>query len=272
MIRFFLVTDIHYGLDRKKKLGSKAKGLVEDFVKAANSEDLDCVVDMGDRVNTYDNNTDKRFMKELKAEFNKVSAPIHSILGNHDLHNLSRKENEEIMDSPANSYSREIGGVKMLFFNPGLNVMKHKGLKVRDKDIEWLKAELDASDKPCILFSHIPLDNFEEDDKEALKRDGWPNLSYFERGPEIRKILEDSGKVIACFSGHHHRNKQSTINGIHYITHQSLIQRIEEEPETPCGAYSRVEIDGEEIRITGFGHGQPDRVIAIPPSKKPKPS
>lgn len=271
MTRFFLVTDIHYGLDRKKKLGSKAPSLMDEFVKAANDAEIDCVVDMGDRVNTYSTDKDRKLMTRLKEKFNQIAAPVYSILGNHDVHTLSRKDNEDIMDCPAESYSRDMGDVKMLFWNPGMEIAKYKGLKIREKDLEWLEQELENSDKPCLIFSHIPLDNTEADDKYALTRDGWPNLSYFADAPKAREIIEKSGKVIACFAGHHHRNKESVIGGVHYITHQSLIQRIEDDPETPCGAYSLIEIEDGELRVTGFGTDQPDRSIPIPPSKKPKP-
>jgi len=83
---------------------------------------------------------------------------------------------------------------------------------VGKKQIEWLEQDLARAKSPVILFSH-----------QSIEDPGG-----VENAAEVRKILESaklkSGKqkVIACFSGHHHIDYSTTINGINYIQINSM--------------------------------------------------
>jgi hypothetical protein len=131
-------------------------------------------------------------------------------------------------------------------------------------EIQWLKDDLAKTSLPCILFSHIPLDNLPGEtvhDKDDPAK--WIFPSHYDEGEEIRKILEDSGKVRLCMAGHRHLNRHREINGIHYIIHQSLTQK---NPNTghARGAHSIIEIDDKAVRIKGYGVGQNTRVLPFP--------
>ena len=66
---------------------------------------------------------------------------------------------------------------------------------------------------------------------------------------EVRKVLEGSGKVLAVFQGHSHKNDYKEIAGIHYCT---LVAMVEGSGAENNG-YSTVDLgrDGT-IRVTGF--------------------
>jgi alkaline phosphatase len=67
--------------------------------------------------------------------------------------------------------------------------------------------------------------------------------------PEIRKILEASGKVLAVLQGHHHKGDYKEIGGIHYCTMSAVV----EGPGPENNAYAVMDIlPGDAIRITGF--------------------
>lgn len=76
---------------------------------------------------------------------------------------------------------------------------------VDPEQVEWLKKDLQATDKRCIIFSH---QSFECSSQNR---------------EEIRKIFEDENlragykKVAVAFSGHDHTNYMKEINGIAYI-------------------------------------------------------
>jgi len=76
--------------------------------------------------------------------------------------------------------------------------------------IEWLKADLAATDKQTIIISHQAFDEI------------WDGCSVPNRHL-IRKVIDDSNnrtgfqKVIACFCGHHHLDDHSYINKVHYF-------------------------------------------------------
>ena len=256
MLRFAVVTDIHYGFDRGNKKGSRAPALIDRFIKAANSNRVDFAVDMGDRVTYTSPEQDRYYLTKLKDQFNKLAMPKYSVHGNHDLSHLTRKDNEDILGLPGGSYSKDINDHHVIFWNPNVRITGQQGLFITASEMDWLRETLKNTDRKCILFTHIPLDNYPEDNTAAIEHDKRPFLSFYPQGPEVRDILEQSGKVILSMSGHRHRNRHREINGIHYITHQSLVQRYHD-TERPHAAYSLVKIDKDRIQIKGRGLGQP---------------
>ncbi|MCA9022543.1 MAG: alkaline phosphatase, partial [Planctomycetaceae bacterium] len=66
---------------------------------------------------------------------------------------------------------------------------------------------------------------------------------------EVRKVLEESGKVAAVFQGHSHRNHYSEIGGIHYCT---MVAMVEGSGLTNNG-YSTLDIHGDgSLVLNGF--------------------
>ncbi|MGZ9097083.1 MAG: metallophosphoesterase family protein [Micavibrio sp.] len=256
MLRFAVVTDIHYGFDRGNKKGSRAPALIDRFIKAANANRVDFAVDMGDRVTFTNPVQDRHYLIKLRDQFNKFAMPKYSVHGNHDVTHLTREENDEILGLPGGSYSKDIQDHHVVFWNPNVKISKLDGLYIKPEDMEWLRDTLAKTDKKCIVFSHIPLDNYPEDNTAALEHDQRPFLSYYPQGPDVRQIMEESGKVILCMAGHRHRNRHRDINGIHYITHQSLVQRYHD-TQRAHAAYSLIKIDKDRIQIEGRGLGQP---------------
>lgn len=262
MLRFAVVTDIHYGFDRGNKKGSRAPALIDRFIKAANANRVDFAVDMGDRVTFTNPEQDRHYLIKLKEQFNKFAMPKYSVHGNHDITYLTRTENENILGLPHGSYSKDIQDHHVIFWNPNVKISGTDGLYIEPEAMDWLRETLKKTDKKCILFSHIPLDNYPADNAAAMEHDKRPYLSYYPQGPKVREILEESGKVILCMAGHRHRNRHRDINGIHYITHQSLVQRYHD-TERAHAAYSLVRIEKGRIQIEGRGLGQPSYDLKI---------
>ena len=73
------------------------------------------------------------------------------------------------------------------------------------EQMEWLKKDLAATNKRCILFSHQSIDR------------------AMGNGYDVRDVLETENKragfkkVVAAFSGHNHSNYVDEINGITYV-------------------------------------------------------
>lgn len=242
-LRAAVITDIHYGFDTKDKLGSKAPKLMKQFVKAVNKYAPDCVIDLGDRVSARDEQSDRKFMKELKKHFNKVAAPVYSVIGNHDLKHVGREGNEKIMGNPSDSYSEEIGGVHLVFWNPKV-IIDDDGIDISEEDFQWLRENLASTDKKAVLFSHVPLDNLNGEETDRHTR-----YFFWTQGEKIREILEEAGNVVLCMHGHRHRNRHREINGIHYVTQQSFTNQWKEKYRVPARAYSYLEIDDDKITI-----------------------
>ncbi|MCB9991119.1 MAG: metallophosphoesterase [Rhodospirillales bacterium] len=255
-LRIAVATDIHNGPDTKDKLGSKAPRLMKAFAKAANNFGVDCVIDIGDRISFKDQNTDTRYMKGLKALYNKIAAPLFSVLGNHDVKFLTREENAQIMGCPAESYSRDINGHHLIFWNPHHHCSE-EGLSLEQRDMDWLRDDLAKNkDKPTLLFSHVPLDNIHGEEKHRVER-----YFFWNEGANVRKILEDAGNVILCMHGHRHKNQHRDINGIHYITQQSLVNQWRKHYRVPSGTFSLIEINDDTIKVQR--HGKPKKTYDL---------
>lgn len=251
-----IITDIHHGPRVGNKYGPKALRLVELFVEAVNRKKPDMVVEMGDRISEEDEKTDRKRMMELRRLFNRVAAPVHSIIGNHDIKNLTHQENADIMGSPAESYSVDVNGFHLIFWNPNVDCGEHDDKSPLCGDaLTWLKHDLATHDAPTIIFSHIPFDGmFEPGDEDTDTRKIEKRFAYPE-SLEIRKILEDSDNVILSMAGHLHKNSAKIINGIHYVTLQSLVQAQEGKGKrSPYGTYAFLNVAANDNNDGGTIH------------------
>jgi hypothetical protein len=248
-VKFSVITDIHYGFDVGNKLGSKAPRLMEGFIKAVNKYNPDCVVDMGDRISCRNRDTDMGYARQLKEQFNRVAAPVNHLVGNHDAKFMSREDNQDITGSPGTSYSKDYNGYHLVFWNPGVTIQRPDGLTIGDDELQWLKDDLAATDKPAIIFTHVPLDNDAPDLEEEMKTfSGVAGRFYYKQGHEVRKVMEEAGNVIMCMAGHRHTKRHREINGIHYITQQSFTSAWNG-TRRPMGTFAFVEIEGDKISI-----------------------
>jgi alkaline phosphatase len=102
-------------------------------------------------------------------------------------------------------------------------------------ELDWLAADLKAAGKPTIVFVHQRLD---EGGAHAVKN-----------AAAVRERLEKSGKVLAVFQGHSHKNDHQEIAGIHYTTLLAMV----EGPGPDNSGYSTLDVlaDGT-IRLSGF--------------------
>lgn len=259
ILKIGIITDIHYGFDTGGKLGSKASKLMQAFTRAVGKYMPAFIVDMGDRVSSRSAESDRSYMESLQEHFNQMAAPVYHITGNHDIHFLSRAENERITGRPAESWSLNQQGYHFVFWNP--HVSKDGiGLRIRDDDLIWLKRDLAEHRLPTILFSHAPL--YHDANPEAAPHGKISIRFHHAESEKIRAILEESGQVRLCMNGHLHRNHHTEINGIHYIAQQSLTQTYKKEYRVPTRAWSWLEIDEDQITVKL--QGKVSRNYAIP--------
>ena len=113
----------------------------------------------------------------------------------------------------------------------------HKDDMTNELFPKWLEADLEVTEKNTVVFVHQRLDD--ENNSHGVKN-----------AQEVRKILEQSGKVLAVFQGHDHRGAYSDVNKIHYCTLPALVDGTGLENN----AYAIVQIRGDgSIEIDGFG-------------------
>jgi hypothetical protein len=124
--------------------------------------------------------------------------------------------------------------------------------KLDPLQLKWLKNKL-KTDKKIIIFSHhslVPVDT---------SRSFWfrerPDLACIKDSDEFLKII--AGKnVKLIINGHLHWNRKAIVNGVNFITVQSLIENTSSKVKgPPANAFTLVDLNDNfaSIKITGQG-------------------
>ncbi|MBN1345231.1 MAG: metallophosphoesterase [Phycisphaerae bacterium] len=244
-----IFTDAHYA-DAKARgtrhyRDSEAK--VGAFVEAMGKAKPDFVIELGDFVDSGpDFATEMGFLKHIEKVYRGLACPRYHVIGNHDLSRFSKKQFMDVAGMTAPHYSFDSGPFHFVVLDANFNkdmspygpgMVDWKQTYIPPAQQKWLEAELAGTAKKVLVFVHQRLDDVK--DPHGIKN-----------GPEVRKILEASGKVLAVFQGHDHRGNYRRINDIHYLTHRAVV----EGAGLANNSFALVTVSaGEDITLQGFG-------------------
>ncbi|MBD3183819.1 alkaline phosphatase [Candidatus Poribacteria bacterium] len=248
-IVFGVVSDIHYadrdtaGQRHYRDSIAKTRAMIKDFNKIKPS----FIIELGDYVDKGETlEAELSYLKRIEEEYNKFEGEKHYVIGNHDVATFSKKQFIENSGATKNYYSFDKSDFHFIVLDACYNEdgsdynagnFQWTETYIPAKEQEWLKKDLNQTDKTAIAFIHQRLDA--DEDPHNVKN-----------AEEVRKILEDSGKVLAVFQGHDHRGAYNNINGVHYITVKSMVDG----PGVENKAYITVHItEDQTIKIKGFG-------------------
>jgi len=257
-LRLALVTDIHHGPTRYTKLGAEALPLLESFRDQVTDGDFDLVVDLGDRITNVDRETDMGLEREVEAVFAQIDTPRAHLLGNHDLHYLSIGENESIWGASLASQSLDLKGNHLVFWQLDLSGKLGEAPLPSQADLDWLREDLASTSLPAIIFTHVPLHGGAMIGNFYFHNNVSP--STLPHTAEARQVIEAADNVVLCLAGHVHWNDSATIDGIRYLTLQSLTESFTTQGEASA-AWAEIEIDDSEVRWRAHG-GDPLRFEA----------
>jgi alkaline phosphatase len=248
LVRIGMVTDLHHA-DKPAGGSRHYRETLRKFAEAAKqfaSDEVDFVVELGDFIDAADSvETEKAYLTTITKSFAATPGQHHYVLGNHCVQTLTKPEFLEIVGQPKSYYSFDVGGYHFVVLDAcfrsdgepyGRKNFNWTDSHIPAAEIEWLKADLEKTPNETIAFVHQRLD---VEGHYAVKN-----------AVEVRRVLEQSGNVLAVFQGHYHRNDHKTIGGIHYCTLAAMV----EGAGPDANAYAVVDIlPGDAIRITGFG-------------------
>ncbi|MCA9074032.1 MAG: metallophosphoesterase [Planctomycetaceae bacterium] len=216
-----LVTDLHYadkppaGTRHYRETPEKLAAAVEQF----NRSDLDFVVELGDFIDAADSvKAELAYLTRINRDFAAIHKQRLYVLGNHCVYTLTKEEFLGGVEQENSYHSFDSGGFHFVVLD---SCFRHDGEPYGRKnfewtdpnipvdELEWLKADLEATSKPTIVFAHQRLDV------------GSPY--GVKNAPAVRAILE-SANVRAVLQGHSHKNDHNEINGIHYCTLVAMIE------------------------------------------------
>jgi alkaline phosphatase len=192
-----------------------------------NRQRADFIIELGDFVDTLVDNKDPvQNFNEVESIFTSFRGPQYHVLGNHEFDNVQRSvllpllQNSGI-DAGKTYYSFDRNGIHCIVLDADYTVAEpHQPFDPQDpnnpfwnwrdawvpaEQLDWLAADLAASDRPTVVFTH-----------QVLHRDGTEDHTI-KNADVVREILEADGQVLAAFAGHDHRGEVAIRNGIHYF-------------------------------------------------------
>lgn len=246
-LRIGLITDLHHA--DKPAAGSrfyretipKLNAAAEEF----NRTGLDFIVELGDLIDAADTvETELNYLRTINREFSKLSSDRHYVLGNHCVDTLTKTEFLQEVGQKESYYSFDRAGFHFIVLDScfrndsvpyGRKNSKWNDANIPPAELEWLREDLKSTKLPTVVFAHQRLD--------VTTDHGVKNCV------EVRRILKDSGRVLAVFQGHSHQNDLKDIDGIHYCT---LVAMVEGSGLENSGASVLALHDNGNIHVTGF--------------------
>jgi alkaline phosphatase len=246
-VRIGLITDLHYAdkppagtrhyRETLTKLGAAGGQFAQDKV--------DLIVELGDLIDAADTvAVEQSYLACIQKACATLPGDKHYVLGNHCVDMLTKDEFLAGVGQKKAYYSFDAGGFHFVILDAcftsegkpyGRKNSKWDDANIPDEELKWLADDLKATELKTIVFAHQRLDV--------------QNSYGIKNAADIRKTLESSGKVLAVFHGHSHKNDLTEINGIPYCT---LVAMVEGSGAEHNG-YSTLDVfEGGDLKLTGF--------------------
>ena len=214
-----LFTDSHYSTmelinaTRRSRLSYEKIG---EALKAFREEKVDLVICLGDLIDTEGNSAkDRDNLSHISVLLNSSGIETLCIMGNHDAFAMDRYRYSVLTKMPLAPLHKKYGDVDIIlldanFYKDGRPYDGKPGdwtdTMVPQKQVEWLKKELESCGDKTYVFSHQLIDYI------------MPQNHVVENAEEICAILAASGKVKGVYQGHCHEGGENVIDGIPYVT------------------------------------------------------
>jgi len=226
-VRVGLLTDAHYAdaNARGTRYYRESLAKLREAVVVLKGRGIDVAVELGDFIDSAPQATTTSeigFLKKIDAEFRKLRrADRHYVLGNHCVATLTKEEFLGTVRRRRSYYSFDRNGFHFVILDAcfredgtpyGRANFAWTDTEIPPEQREWLAADLTASSGKAIVFVHQRLD-LSAESPYAVRS-----------SPDVRRILEASGKVLAVFMGHSHKNEYRRIRGIHYATLAAMVE------------------------------------------------
>jgi 3',5'-cyclic AMP phosphodiesterase CpdA len=250
-VRIALVTDLHYA--DKEPQGSRfyreALGKLAEAAEQFHGDRPDMLVELGDLVDAADTpEVELGYVETINRDLSAICPARHYVLGNHCVYTLTKDEFLGAVERERSYYSFDTGGAHFIVLDAcfrsdgtpyGRQNFEWTDTNISAEQIEWLAGDLAATRGKTVVFTHQRLDV--------------GNAYGVKNGGQVRKLLEESGKVLAVLQGHSHQNDYHDIAGIHYCTLAAMIEGSGAENN----GYTRMDIQADgSIRLTGFRRQQ----------------
>ena len=266
MLKLGFITDIHHCDPQLTSHGIVACGHLREILKSSELEDVRALIDLGDRATETESlDGDKALLLEVAEVFKTFQKPQLHLNGNHDLVRMTPDENAAALGGPVGSHVMELNGFALIVWqlNPRF-VEMGQALEIAITDLEWLIDTLSHINQPSLILTHFPLDggsmiaNFYFEGAGQI-------LAGYGNSAAAREIICASDFVVACLSGHTHWNRLTTIDGIHFITLQSMTENATTYPQ-PALSFATLELTQNQFHWTVYGADRAEYRLPLRPT------
>jgi alkaline phosphatase len=219
-----LITDIHHA-DKPHQGTRYYRESMEKFREARQvfrDSQVDFAVELGDLIDAAPSvDEELRLLDQMQRELTQLASPWHYVLGNHCVQTLHKEEFLNATSRRKSYYSFDHRGLHFVIldacfredFAPyGRGNFQWTDANLPERELRWLRDDLRRGAEPTVVFVH-----------QRIDRDP-PDNHTVKQSRQVRQILEESGRVVAVFQGHSHKNDYQQIRGIHYCTMRAMIE------------------------------------------------
>jgi 3',5'-cyclic-AMP phosphodiesterase len=255
MFTLALITDLHFGPEtgfggKLRKLTRCAPGLAKAFVARMNeSVRPDLCVNLGDDIEDESHDADLARYRACVDLLRGSRAELVNVAGNHDTAHLSAEELLSVWareDVDKLHYSFDRGGYHFVVLHT--RERKDRDVTVGEEQLRWLRDDLSRTSAPTVVLMHHSA--ADQDLTGNRWFEGSPHICLVEERRELRAILRESGLVRVVFNGHLHWNHLDVVDGVPFVTLQSLIENLDDDaPGRPAAAHAIVHLEPRRIVV-----------------------
>lgn len=270
LFSFGVITDVQYydGANAGSRYYKDSPDKLSKVVTELNAQPIDFVINLGDLIDR-----DWESFEVLLPILDRLKAPVHHVLGNHDFSVAEDKINlvAEKLSMPSRYYGFQHKSVRFLFLDGNdqsvygqkkgskaqksamktletLKAAKKPNAKnwnggIGKQQLKWLTKQLEEAKKAgeiVIVNCHFPVapvgstHNLWNDD-------------------EVRKLLSQYPNVKAWLNGHNHVGGYEYLEGIHYVNFKGMVEK----KDMP---WAVVEVYEDHLIVNGYQE-EPDRLL-----------
>jgi len=213
-MKLAVITDIHHSAT-----GPSIVTLVERFVACAIDAGADLLLDLGDRIDDADRDTDLALLSELAAIFRRFRGPRLHLVGNHDVVNLTDDHHARLLGRRPGHHVHDLGDMRLVIWEPSVVFRRPEGFAATAENLDWLIATLSTDPRPAIVASHVPVSGAAMTGNYYFEKN--PSLAAYPDAAAVRAAVEATGNAALWLSGHVHWNSFSTVGNLRHVTLQS---------------------------------------------------
>jgi predicted phosphodiesterase len=249
---FGLVTDVHYAEapSRGTRHYRDSLAKLEHAIRTFNLRKLPLAIELGDLVDAGPSKAEElEYLRTIDKVYRAFQGQRHYVLGNHCLHAFTKDEFLAHCGAAVRRSFYSFDCDRFHFVVLDANFRRDGSpyaagnfswtdTWIHPPQQQWLAEDLnEAGGRKTFVLVHQNLHN--ENDPHGVNN-----------APQVRRILEAAGNVLAVFQGHMHSGGYAKIKGIPYCTLRAMV----EGPTLQNNAYAIVTVDKRNrVALEGFG-------------------